>query len=85
MAAGEKPNNHLVMAILATICCCLPTGIPAIIFAAQVDGKWASGDLAGAMDYSEKAKLWGLVSIGLGVLGTLAYVAMAALSGAASA
>lgn len=73
------------MAILATICCCLPTGIPAIVFAAQVDGKWASGDSEGARDYSEKAKLWGLVSIGLGVVGTLAIVALELLGAALSA
>ena len=28
--------NYLVQAILVTICCCLPAGIVAIVFAAQV-------------------------------------------------
>lgn len=81
---GEKPKNHLVMAILATLCCCLPSGIVAIVFAAQVDGKWAAGDQAGALDYSEKAKLWGFVSIGLGLVGGLLYGLLVAAGGAAA-
>ena len=31
-----------------TLLCCLPAGIVSIVFAAQVDGKWNSGDYAGA-------------------------------------
>ena len=33
--------NYLVQAILTTIFCCLPFGIVAIVFAAQVNGKLA--------------------------------------------
>lgn len=82
---GEKPKNHLVMAILSTLCCCLPSGIVAIVFAAQVDGKWAAGDVSGAQDYSEKAKLWGFVSIGLGLVGGLLYGLLVAAGAASSA
>lgn len=78
----EKPQNYLVLAILATLCCCLPTGIVSIIFAAQVDGKWAAGDIAGAQDYAQKAKTWGYASIALGILATLAYFALVAMSAA---
>ena len=33
---GPRPNipNHLVKAIISTICCCIPFGIVAIVFAA---------------------------------------------------
>jgi len=78
----EKPQNYLVLAILSTLCCCLPTGIVSIIFAAQVDGKWAAGDIAGAQDYAQKAKTWGYASIVLGILATLAYFALMMLSAA---
>lgn len=71
---AAKPPNHLILAILATVLCCPPLGIPAIIFAAQVDGKAASGDTAGAAEASRKAKLFSMLSIGLGCLGTLLYV-----------
>lgn len=36
--AGVYVQNYLVFAILATILCCLPAGIPAIVYAAQVNG-----------------------------------------------
>jgi hypothetical protein len=48
--AGPKPDNYLVWAILSTLFCCLPLGVASIVFAAQVDGKYNSGDYAGAVD-----------------------------------
>jgi len=51
------PNN-LVWAILATLFCCLPLGIPAIVYASQVDGKAAAGDVAGAESASKAALTW---------------------------
>lgn len=75
--AGPAIANNLVWAILATICCCLPTGIVSIIYAAQVDGKVASGDYAGAQQAADNAKLWAWVSLGLGLLGGLAYFGLA--------
>jgi hypothetical protein len=62
-----KPSNYLVPAILATVLCCLPFGIPAIIFATQVDSKYAQGDYAGAQAASGKAKLWMWLAIGSGL------------------
>jgi uncharacterized membrane protein YvbJ len=60
-------QNYLVFAILATVLCCLPTGIVAIIYAAQVNGKVQIGDLAGAKAASDNAKMWCWVSFGLGL------------------
>ncbi|MBI4944253.1 MAG: CD225/dispanin family protein [Actinobacteria bacterium] len=71
-AGGPPPPNYLVWAIL-TIFCCWPLAIPAIVFAAQVNGKWAQGDVAGAQDSSRKAKqfaMWGTI---IGVVGTILY------------
>lgn len=53
------PNN-LVWAILTTLFCCLPLGIVSIIYAAQVDGKRAAGDIAGAREAARKAGRWAL-------------------------
>ncbi len=50
------PDNYLVWAILSTIMCCLPLGIASIVFSAQVNDKWARGDVAGAMESARKAK-----------------------------
>lgn len=64
---GVSVPNYLVFAILATVLCCLPAGIPAIIYAAQVNGKLQSGDIAGAQAASKNAKLWCWISLGLGL------------------
>jgi len=55
--------NYLVQAILTTIFCCQPFGIVAIVYAAQVDGKLASGDYLGARTMSENAKKWSLIAL----------------------
>ena len=57
---GPYVPNHLVWAILSTLFCCLPLGIVSIVFAAQVDGKRAAGDLAGAQEASRKALNWAI-------------------------
>jgi uncharacterized membrane protein YvbJ len=74
-AAGPQTvPNHLVEAILVTIFCCLIPGIVAIVYAAQVNGKLAAGDYAGAVDSSNKAKTWTRVSFGLGLAAIAVYV-----------
>jgi Interferon-induced transmembrane protein/zinc-ribbon domain len=72
---GTTVPNYLVFAILATVFCCLPAGIPAIVYAAQVNSKLQVGDLAGARLASKNAKLWCLISLGLG-LGVVGLYAM---------
>lgn len=69
---GTVPN-YLVLAIISLFCC-LPLGVVAIIFAAQVNGKVAAGDTAGALDASKKAKMFSYISIGLGLAGIIGYV-----------
>ncbi|MCF7955702.1 MAG: CD225/dispanin family protein [Phycisphaerae bacterium] len=71
--------NYLVQSILVTLFCCLPLGIAAIVFAAQVNGKLAGGDITGAMDSSKKAKMFCWISFGIGLAGIVAYFAMIAL------
>ncbi len=56
------PQNYLVWAILATLFCCLPFGIVSIVYAAQVSGKYTSGDYAGATASSENARKWAIYS-----------------------
>lgn len=71
--------NHLVWAILVTLFCCLPGGIVAIVYAAQVDGKAAAGDYAGAQQSSDNAKLWCWISLGVGLVAVLGWFGMVGL------
>jgi hypothetical protein len=73
---GTPPPNYLVWAILSTIFCCLPLGIASIVFAAQVNGKWASGDVAGAQNASAKAKQFAIIAAVVGVVVNGIYVAV---------
>jgi hypothetical protein len=75
-------GNNLVWAILATLFCCLPTGIVAIVYAAQVDSKVSAGDIAGARDSARNAAIWSWVSLGLGVVFVLGYLALVVLGAA---
>ena len=74
LAPGATIQNYLVFAILSTVLCCPATGIPAIIYAAQVNGKLQAGDLAGAKAASNNAKMWCWISLGIGLAGTVLWL-----------
>jgi len=78
---GNIPN-YLVQSILCTLCCCVPFGIVAIIFAAQVNSKLASGDIEAAKGYSRKARMWCWISFALGLLSGIIYLAIQLFSAA---
>jgi hypothetical protein len=65
-AAPANVPNYLIPAIVSLVCC-WPLAIVAIIFAAQVNGKVAAGDIQGAWDASKKAKLFSFIAIGIGL------------------
>lgn len=67
ISVGGTVPNYLVQAILVTVFCCVPFGIPAIVFAAQVNSKLEGGDYAGAVEASKRAKLWCWISFGIGL------------------
>jgi hypothetical protein len=69
-SSGASANipNYLIPAILSTVFCCLPVGVVSIIFAAQVNSKIATGDIAGATESSGKAKMFMFIAVGAGLL-----------------
>jgi hypothetical protein len=79
-----KPDNYLVMAIVATVlglCSCLGLilGIVAIVFATQVDSKYNLGDYMGAQSASKNAKLFSIIALvvdGLGIIFSIVYYAI---------
>jgi hypothetical protein len=69
LASGAPQiNNYLIPAIFSTLCCCLPFGIVSIVYAAQVNGKIAAGDIAGANQSANNAKMWFWIAFGFGLV-----------------
>jgi hypothetical protein len=76
---SQTVPNYLVQSILVTLCCCLFPGIVAIVYAAQVNGKLAAGDYAGAVAASKNAKTWCWVAFGLGAVLSVLYFGVSML------
>ncbi|XP_077978374.1 proline-rich transmembrane protein 1-like [Glandiceps talaboti] len=68
------PSTYLFLAIFSMLCCFIPTGIVAVIFAAMVNGAWESGDEETARRYSSNAKCWSIASIVIGVVADILVV-----------
>jgi hypothetical protein len=64
---SSPPKNWLVESILVTIFCCLPFGVAGIVFASQVNSKWAAGDFAGAQQASKEAARWTKIGFWIGI------------------
>lgn len=64
----KPPQNYLALAIISTLFCCQIFGIISIIYATQVNSKYIAGDYNGAESASKNAKLWGFLSVGIGLL-----------------
>jgi len=69
-APAQAVSNYLVWSILATIFCCLPSGIVAIIYSSKVNSALALGNYGAALEASKKAKIWNLVSLVVGLVCT---------------
>ena len=80
---ANVPTN-LALAIVSTVLCCMPAGIVAIVFAAQVQGKLDRGDIRGAQKASNAARTWAIVSIVLGVVVGFLFFVVGAMGGGAS-
>lgn len=64
------PPTYLAWSIIVTILCCIPCGIVAIYFSAQVSSRYESGDIKGALQASDRAQLWIILSFVLGLITT---------------
>ena len=73
--------NYLVQSILVTLFCCVPFGIVSIVYAAQVNGKLAGGDYAGAVETSKKARMWCWISFGIGLGWIVVWLFLGILGG----
>ena len=82
-AVQPPPPTYLAQSIIVTVLCCWIFGIPAIVYAAQVNSKYASGDYEGAKKASQNARMWGWISFGIGILVIGGYVLLVGLGAAA--
>ena len=62
------PPTNLVWGILTTVLCCQLLGIVSIIYALQVKSKYDSGDFATAQQYSDRAAMWSIAAIVVGLI-----------------
>ncbi len=63
-----KPDTYLVWNIVATLACCIPTGIVGIIMSNKVNEAYARGDMQRARKMSERAAWWFMISLVLGLM-----------------
>ena len=79
-----KIENHVAGAIATTLCCCLPFGIVAIVYACKVNTLAAQGDAAGAQRAADTAKNWILAGVIVGFIVQVLNAAIQFLGAAAS-
>ena len=61
-------GQAIALTVVGVVCCwVLPAaaGVPAIVYASQVNTKLQMGDVAGAMNSSRLARIWCWVSLGI--------------------
>lgn len=75
-----KPDNNMALAIITTVCCCLPFGIVAIVKASQVNSLYFGKQYAAAQQAAKDAKTWSLIGIAVGAVICLGYIALGGLS-----
>lgn len=68
------PESHLAKAIVVTLLCCWPLGIPAIVNAAGVSNAYISGNYALAQEKSEKANKWFKICLFSGIAFWILYI-----------
>jgi Interferon-induced transmembrane protein len=77
---GQSIPNYLWQSIVVTLLCCLPFGVVAIVYATRVQGRQQMGDIQGALDASQKAKTWCIVSLVAGLVLDVIYLLLVSSS-----
>ena len=65
-SASKEPTNYMVYAILATILCCIPTGIASIVYANKANTSWAAGRYKESLEATKNARLWLIITVCVG-------------------
>lgn len=86
MSPGDKPSQAamLVWSVLATILCCLPLGIVAIIKSMQIDSAWNQGRYDDARAAYKSAKKFVIFSVAVTVVLSALYIGLMIVAGTAA-
>jgi hypothetical protein len=71
---SNGPGLWLGLSIGATLLCCLPLGIPGIVYAALAMGAQSRGDYATAEFQTRQARGWTLAAAITGIIVVIIYV-----------
>lgn len=63
-----QTKNYLAFAIFTTVCCCLPTGIYAVIRASKANAFFTSGQTNLGYQAADDAKKWSIIGLIIGVV-----------------
>ncbi|MDE6297826.1 MAG: CD225/dispanin family protein [Muribaculaceae bacterium] len=78
--AEKMPPTYMLWSVLALVLCCFPPAIVAIVYSSQVSSRFYARDYEGAKKSSERAQIWIIVSIVLGIVGAALYIPISLLS-----
>lgn len=71
-----RPGNNMFFAIFTTLCCCLPTGIYAIVKASSVNSLYDSGRYNEAVAAANTAKKWCWIGLVCGLVSEIIYIVL---------
>ena len=79
---GQAPNMlwYVVGAAAATLLCCPPVGIAALICAILINSKAAAGDVQGAQKIAKISMILSIVAAGVGLIGWLIFIFLGGLA-----
>ena len=69
---------YLVFSILATVLCCLPLGIAAIVYAVKINNLQNAGDYEGAKKAAKTSRILMIISALVTIIATIAMIALGA-------
>lgn len=81
---GQPIPNYLWQSIVVMLLCCLPAGIVAIVYATRVQSRQQMGDIQGALDASNKARTWCIISVVAALVIFLLYIVIGVIALGAS-
>lgn len=66
--APAMPNTWFIPSLLITILCCMPLGLVGLAYSLKVEPRYFAGQYLMAEDAANKAKIWSIVGLCLGLL-----------------